>query len=525
MLIGIALRTVAITQPLIDAHNIRQCYTAVCTRSILREPGFPLSSEVNWRGDQHLRLVLELPLDNYLAIGVNHLLHDLDASGKVVSLFFWSCSFLVLQHLWKRCLNARETFWANALFVCSPVSIFFAQAFQPEMLVQFLAFTMLWTFLRYLERGRLADFTWFSATACLVSLIKFPEIFHLLVLVFVLLFMKERWRAFIRPSHWISAAATVAVLVAWSRYTTPIIATYSVEWTPSHMLASYFGSVRERFDPSAYVRFSSYLVPFVMAVGGVPAIALGATVQFRERRWTWPTFWALSIAVYYLTWGFRVAQGHSYYQLPALGPCCCLFGVGMARLSSMKQPWISRYGTAAVAATTLIFAGLATAYLFRQDRTVHESALWIREHAAPNETVFYKAGHESTAVDFPHEAAFSYYADRAVWLDTSELTAAERTRAEQTSTWVVETYPPEETGLLEKIRRKLKRPVARTKPPWKSVAEDPAWSRVHQTAQIRIYRRSAAASAADPSAASTASPDSGAAGSARPGSSSIPSGR
>src|SRR6185436_12571196 len=59
---GILIHLVAVNQPLIDAHLVRQAQTADWTYHALKEPGFPLSAEVSWRGDTHARLILEFPL-------------------------------------------------------------------------------------------------------------------------------------------------------------------------------------------------------------------------------------------------------------------------------------------------------------------------------------------------------------------------------------------------------------------------------------------------------------------------------
>ena len=513
LVIGITVRMVAIDQPLIDAHAIRQCYTAVCTRSILRERGFPLSSIVNWRGDQGLRLVLEVPIYNYMAIGIDHLLHNLDASGKVASIALWAASFLVLQNLWKRCLNPREAFWANSLFVLSPISIFFGQAYSPEMLVQFLGLCLVWRFLCYQESGSRIDFFCFAAVGCVASLVKAPEVFHLVVFSFILLLIRERWRLFVRWEYWLAGAATVFVIHSWSGYVTPITAAYDESWTPARLLSYYFKSWGDRLDPMSYVRFCSYLVPFVMAFTGMGGIALGAFVQIRERGWTWPAFWVLSAGLYYMTWGFGPAQHHSYYQLPALPACCYLFGLGMARLRAFKSPWISRYGTGVLAGATLAFAAFGTWYLFRQDRVIYDSAIWTMQHSAPSEGVIFKSGHDHSSFNFPHEAVFAYYADRPVWLDTTYLSPPERQRAEQSAAWVVETYPVERQGRVERVRRLLKGAAPLPPPQWQSVSSAPEWTLVHEAPQIRIYHRGSLASATDSSNASTAEP--GHAGEAR----------
>ena len=144
-LLGIALRCVALNQPLVDAHLLRQCQTAAATKSMLAEPGFPLSARIPWQGDLVTRFILELPLYNYLVIGTHHLTGHLDLSGKLTSILLWAGSFLCLQFIWRRMLDERQTLWANGMFVIAPLSVFYGQAFMPEMLIQALAFGLILT--------------------------------------------------------------------------------------------------------------------------------------------------------------------------------------------------------------------------------------------------------------------------------------------------------------------------------------------------------------------------------------------
>ncbi len=50
LLLGIALRCVALHQPLIDAHNTRQCQIAILTKNMMAEPGLPLAARADYRG-------------------------------------------------------------------------------------------------------------------------------------------------------------------------------------------------------------------------------------------------------------------------------------------------------------------------------------------------------------------------------------------------------------------------------------------------------------------------------------------
>ena len=126
LIIGIALRLVALNQPLVDSHLLRQVQTAAATKSLIEQPGFPLSSQIPWLGNLDARYIQELPLYNYLVIPVYKIIGHLDASGKLVSVALWALSFWLLQKIWRRILIPQQTFWANLLFVVAPVGVFYA---------------------------------------------------------------------------------------------------------------------------------------------------------------------------------------------------------------------------------------------------------------------------------------------------------------------------------------------------------------------------------------------------------------
>ena len=83
LIIGVALRCVALNQPLVDAHLIRQCQTAAATKALIETPGFHLSSKIPWLGDLDAHYILELPVYNYLVMAAWWITGNLDLSGKV----------------------------------------------------------------------------------------------------------------------------------------------------------------------------------------------------------------------------------------------------------------------------------------------------------------------------------------------------------------------------------------------------------------------------------------------------------
>src|SRR5437016_8223516 len=214
LLFGVLIHFVAINQPLIDAHLVRQAQTADWTYHALKEPGLPLSAEVSWRGDTDAKLILEFPLFNYVVMGIAKLVPSLDAAGKIASILFWAASFVILQQIWARLLTPRQAFWANILFVLSPLSVFFGQAFMPEMCIQFLAFSTLYGLLRYNETGALRHYALFAGAGLLGLLVKSLEITHLYAVALVVFWQRERTKLFLKPHHWIGGMITLATLVA-----------------------------------------------------------------------------------------------------------------------------------------------------------------------------------------------------------------------------------------------------------------------------------------------------------------------
>ena len=137
--LGIALRLTLIGQPPVEDNSwIRQTQTADAIQSWISQGHPSWDAGVSWRGDTGARLALELPFYNLLVYLGAWLGIPLNLAGRLASAVLWALGFLLLQEIWRRWLDVRETFWANLLFVLSPASIAFGQAIMPEMLVQLL---------------------------------------------------------------------------------------------------------------------------------------------------------------------------------------------------------------------------------------------------------------------------------------------------------------------------------------------------------------------------------------------------
>jgi len=360
-LIGFALRLILLPMPIVEQHSqIRQTQTGNAAQSYVEQGWWPPTTIAYWRGDLDARLIQELPVYNYAAAALAALTGNLDASGRLVSAVFWLLSFLVLQHILKRYLSERETFWANLLYVVAPLSVAFGQAFMPEMTIEFVSLSFVLLILKYLEEPTLLRLAWMGLVGYVGVMLKLPEVSHLYVLFFVLLLLKEKWRAFLRPRYWVLLILTAVLTKLWAGYLDEANAPYFTIWSASTNMEKFTGQMAVLFRPFRYLQPAGYVVAFILSPVGVGLAALGLVQCLRQYGWRClPVLWLASLAVFYLLWGPRTAFRHSYYNLPSVAPLSMLVGIGTvaflhwSRRLAAPLRWGLWSGTAAVAASPL----------------------------------------------------------------------------------------------------------------------------------------------------------------------------
>ena len=443
LLAGLALRCVALNQPLVDAHLIRQCQSAAATRSLLTEPGFPLSANIPWQGDLGTRYVLELPLYNYLVIGMHHLAGQLDLSGKLTSVLLWAVSFICLQLIWRRMLDPRQTLWANALFVIAPLGVFYGQAFMPEMLVQALAFGLILTTLRYRENPTLGRWVAVVAIGLAALLVKLPEVSHLYLIIAVLSFGLAGWRGLLAPRYLIAAVLTAAAVKAWGTYADSVNIKDLPEWTSRQILPDFIGTLGSRFVPKPWAMLALYIGGFIMPGPAAAGVAYGFWVFMRQSRERLLGLWLLSVAAYYLVWFGNGGTSQSYYNLPALAPLCALFGIGVSALLASGK--IARWRLAATLAVVIALVLPAVPvlrYLFKQDRQLLAAAAWVRSHTQPGDLILFRPGHRWDLADYYANPVMTYYAGRPTFVCTRLTPEPHRRAALERARYAVVTLPP-----------------------------------------------------------------------------------
>ncbi len=448
LIAGVALRCVALTRPLVDGHLLRQCQTAEAARDMAASPGFALSSHIPWIGDHAQSYAQELPIYNFLAMGVSAATGNITLSGKLVSVALWALSFLLLQPIWRRMLDAAAIPWANLLFVVAPLGVFFGQAFMPETLVQVLAFGFVLLLVRYDEKPTLPRWIACVATGFLGLLVKAPEVAHLYLILVVLIARRSGWPALFRVRHVVAGILSAAGVLAWSRYLNSVNANpYAFGSTESN-LAGFIGPLSLRFHLRPWLMIAMYLGAFVAPGPVIVAVVQGARKLAARPAFLLPA-WLGATAFFYLLWFGNTAAVQSYYNLPALAPICALFGIGMASLLAHRpRAW-------SVAATVAVVACAAPgiAYLFRPDRTILAAAEWTRTHTEPGSLILVHAAHRADMEDYGANAVFPFYAQRPTFIWAGSMPADLRADALARSRYAVVTMPLPEGKIATAIRK------------------------------------------------------------------------
>jgi 4-amino-4-deoxy-L-arabinose transferase-like glycosyltransferase len=450
LVIGIAVRCVALNQPLVDAHLLRQCFTAAATKDLIDEPDFRLSSRVSWMGDVDVRYIQELPIYNYFVVGVHRLIGHLDLSGKVTSILFWALSFVLLQFIWRRILNPHQTFWANLLFVTAPLSVFFGQAFMPEMLVQALAFAFVLLVLRYDENPSLLRWSLCAGVGLAALLIKLPETAHLYFILGFLVFRREGRQALMRPRYLIAAALTIVALKLWGNHIDAVnVGPLSMD-SSTGKLSGYIGTWNSRFHFLPWAMVGLYLAAFIVPGPAAFITAYGLWILLRTQRETILGSWLLSLLLFYLLWFGVGPNSQSYYNLPALAPLCALFGIGMASILEWQKALRWRRTAAVVAILLVVLPAVPVwQHLFKQDRQILAAAQWTKENTQPGDVILFRPTHRWDMIEHPYNPVLAYYSERRTFVWTALIPESYRRIALERARYAVVTLPqPSAPGRL-----------------------------------------------------------------------------
>ena len=475
LILGIAIRIPDLPRPVNEGH--RNAQTATLTAGMLENGQLRFDPIAPWRGNSGARLVQELPVYNLAALAVGTLPGvTLDMAGRITSLIFWILSFIALQALWRRTLAPKAAFWANLLFIFSPMNWYLSTAFMPESLLQLLAICFMICVLNYARHSTWSALAGLFFTALLGLLIKFPSFVHLGLFAGLVLIDQQGWKPLFRPALIFAGLVIVLCLFGWGEYVKEVNKAYFADWAGWANVIGFIRPEASRLSLGYWLPLAGYNVAFIVAATAIPFTALGLYTilrrvkrSFLSRVWIYLLF---SILTSWLIWG-KGAPSQNYYNLPNLVFFSAAFGTGVAfckgYLMRRRFPQHALSWSSTALAVSIALLGLVGhSYLSRPDRVTMEVADWAAANLPPGASVAYQPRHAVSVMDYQHQPLLSHLTGRRTWIWTRTTPEEEKTRALQTSRYIVITFPPESIGIFEGIRQAIKGP---SPTPPKSISE------------------------------------------------------
>jgi hypothetical protein len=370
VLLGIGLRLLYISSPLLDAHRWRQIDTAVMARYFYEDSLNPLYPQVNW-GGAHGYVESEFPLVPFIAALLYFVFGPDDRLGRLTCVAF-SAGLILLVYLLMQTLRGRPAGRAAAFLVAtSPGAVYYGRTFMPDTAMLCFSVGALFGIVRYLQTGSTRALAWGSAALSAAILVKLPAILVLLPIAAAAWQARRRAALFDRRL-WLAVIVPLLIAAAWYAHayfiyrktglTYGILAHPARTYPPSIApgpwpdVFSKWSTFSRLFGAELYEELLQRINRLLLTPIGL-AVALVGLLTWRGKWSLVPAAWLAAIVAFILV----AAEGniaHDYYQLPLVVIGAMYFGVVAAPL--FDGAWIrERIGAgwwAPVAVATLVTA-------------------------------------------------------------------------------------------------------------------------------------------------------------------------
>ncbi|HXW03718.1 MAG TPA: glycosyltransferase family 39 protein [Vicinamibacterales bacterium] len=350
LLLGIVLRFISISTPLLDAHGWRQIDTAAMARYFYEDSLNPLYPQVNW-GGRHGYVESEFPLVPWIAALLYHLLGPEDIWGRVTTVAF-SVGLMFAVYLLVLEIRGRAAARAAVLLVAaSPGAVYYGRTFMPDTAMLFFAAAALLGFVRYLRTASRSALIWASVSLALAVLVKLPGV--LILAPIVAMIAQARGRAgLVDRRLWLAVACAILVAAAWYVHAYFIFRETGLTFgILAHPARTYPAVIAPGPWPDVFSKWSSIplltgsefyreLLHRVVRLHLTPiglAVALVGLLTWRGPWSALPAGWLAAMAAFILAAG-EGNLAHDYYQLPLVVIGAMYFGSAAAPL--FDREWI-----------------------------------------------------------------------------------------------------------------------------------------------------------------------------------------
>jgi len=397
--LGLGVRLYRITNPLLEAHSMRQADTACIARNLYRHGYHFFYPAVDFQGPELAPFGgSEPPFYQFLVALLYQITGVREIVGRLVSVAFALATAVVLYRLAVEefTLEPGAALISVLFFLLTPVNIFYHRAFLPDPMMVFFATAAIWGFLRWARTDHQPTF-WAATASLTVAATMKPIILCYGPALLYLGWRKYRGSLWRQPHVWASLALVVGAVGLWSWHAARLwqVSKYGMVplglgWGPLALgpflaLLSHFGW-----------RLVLLLTPWglVLWLGGV-----GASRKYCEKDYFLLLWMAGALSVYFAI--PALTHAHPYYLLSAFPPAALLIALGW---QSGRQPVRSLSGGALVASLALTFPLILPWYEWNPAEL--EAANEIRTLSQPTDLIMVPSG----------GPGLLYYCDRRGWI-------------------------------------------------------------------------------------------------------------
>ena len=325
ILLGLGLRAVNITAPLLGVHSWRQADTAGVARNFHRQGIEITRPSIDWGGNTDGVVEMEMPIFNavtayvYGYTGVNLAVpRALAALGSVVGML----ALLLLTRRWTG--NNRIAILAATICFLLPYNIYFTRAIMPESWL--LSTTVLGALLFdvWAEKpSRVWALLLSAIIIALAALIKLPALYIGLLLGANFWWRQPRWAEWMRLSPWLILFAAITLIPAffWYRHAS----TLGVDNGLTFGVSNKWGTLEPLLGWEFYNKIIfQHTAEKLLTWCGLPLALIGCIVAWRQGgRGRIVIAWCAAVVAFF----FLAASGvrpHEYYKLPITFPASIL---------------------------------------------------------------------------------------------------------------------------------------------------------------------------------------------------------
>lgn len=336
VLLGLSIRLYGVSSPLVDSHQIRQAQTAMMTRNLYDDNMNIFRTRLDFFGNVPGHIIMEFPLMHGITALLYYVFGVHETIGRLVSVAFSVGAMFLMYGLARQFLPVIGALAALALYVFSPMNIFFSRAFMPESSMMFFVVGSVYFFLKWLEKQTLILYLiaiLFAAFACLTK----PTAGLIFAPIVAAWFLKHRWNLLRRFDFWLYMLLTIMPLILWGAYANYFNAMNS--YIPHGFGGNWIeliitrGIVEWWFNPAFYTFVGGSIILLLLTPLGFIGAATGVLCAWGGDRRKILYLWLGAVIVYFYVLA-GANSGHIYYHLHLLPVAVIFFGFAVEWLLS-----------------------------------------------------------------------------------------------------------------------------------------------------------------------------------------------